>query len=154
MKLVIDGREYDPAAQPFLGDLRLLKPEFGFGWGEVVHRLEGIDEDANWIVLLDDDDFREALIAWMWMSRLRAGERECTAADAAMVGLDAIGWKLEPGDQPAEVDESVPTSAPAVSSRGGAVTKPGNVSKPAKVSAAGPGTNTSSKTSRRRSSAA
>lgn len=141
MKLVIDGREYDPQAQPFIGDLRLLKAEFGFGWGEVARRLQGLDQDADMLALLDDDATVEALVAWMWMSRLRAGERDVTRQLVEMTPLDAIAFKQEPGDE-LPGDDSVPTSA-----RTGSVPGDDEPAKPIPSKA-------STKTSRKRSTAA
>lgn len=120
MKLVIDGREYDAQRQPFLGDLRLLKKAFGFGWGTVAKRLEGLDSDADWSTLLDDVDFIEALLAWMWMARLRAGDRDCTVDEVRMTPLDSIAFKAEAGDEADEGDDAPPTSAPTGSDRGDA----------------------------------
>jgi hypothetical protein len=119
VKLVINGVEYDATAQPFIGDLRLLKKEFGFGWGTVASRLAGINEDADMMSMLDDDDVLEALVAWMWMSRLRAGERATTRADVELTPIDSIRFVGEPGDD-ADEGDAAPTSAPTDSGRGGA----------------------------------
>jgi hypothetical protein len=111
MKIVINGREFDASAQPFIGDLRLLNREFGFGWGEVAKRLSGIDDSADVLAMLDDEDITDALMAWMWMARLRAGERDVTIEEIRMTPIDAFTFKTEPGDELPE-DGSVPTSAP------------------------------------------
>jgi hypothetical protein len=111
VKLVIDGREYDAQAQPYIGDLRLLKKEFGFGWGTVATRLQALNPDTDPLALLDDDDFLDALVAWMWMARLRAGERDCTREQAGMVDMSQMVWRAEPGDDESPVDDAAPTSA-------------------------------------------
>jgi hypothetical protein len=121
VKLRIDGREYDGSAQPFLGDLMQLKRRCGYGYGTVIDRMAGLDADANIKALLDDESFVEALIAWMWMSRLRAGERSLTFDEAGMVALDQIEFVRERGDKAAAAD-AVPTSAPKDSA--GAESKP------------------------------
>jgi hypothetical protein len=99
MRLIIDGREYDGSAQPFIGDLRLLKKACGFGYGTVIERMQKLDEN-NWLKMVDDDLFIEALIAWMWMSRLRAGERELTFEQAGMVALDQFQMVDDTPDAP------------------------------------------------------
>lgn len=115
MKILIDGREYDGAAQPFIGDLRLLKKEFGFGWGTVANTLAGLEEASDFVERLGDDDFTNAFVAWLWMARLRGGDRSCTRKDIEMLPLDAL--TIVPDEGPAEDDE-VPTSAPTGSDRG------------------------------------
>lgn len=121
MKLLINGRGYDPAAQPFIGDLRLIRQAFGFGWGEVAARLGGLSEDADMSALLDDDECVDALVAWIWMARLRAGERDVTVDDVRMTPLDGIIWIAEPGDDaPVEADDPVPSRARTDSAPGGA----------------------------------
>ncbi len=142
MKLVINGQEFDAGAQPFIGDLRLLRKEFGFGWGEVVKRLQGMDEDTDMFALLDDEGFLDALVAWMWMAKLRAGDRDTTREDMERVAIDQIQWIAEPCDVLPE-DESVPTSAPAGSARGAAAPEPAPAT-----------TQGSTKTSTKRSTAA
>lgn len=117
MKLVINGVEYDAAEQPFIGDLRLLKKELGFGWGTVAKRLGALNDDADMLAVLDDDDVLEALLAWMWMARLRAGERDVTFAQVGMTPIDSIKFKADPGDT-ADGSDAVPTSAPTGSGRG------------------------------------
>lgn len=150
MKLVIGVREFDVKAQPFIGDLRLLKTHFGFGWGTVATRLQSLDQDVDVMTLIDDDDFVEALQAWMFMARLRAGERDVQAVleDVRMTPLDGFTFKAEPGDE-LPADGSVPTSAPADSSRG--EHEPATVDAP---SSEAPSTPSSTKTSKKRSTAA
>lgn len=114
MKLVIDGRTYDASAQPFIGDLRLIKKEFGYGYGTVIERVKKLDVD-NIADFLDDDDALEAFVAWLWMVRLRAGERDVTRADVEMTALDQIQWVPEPAD---ETPDAAPTPAPTDSGRG------------------------------------
>lgn len=119
MKLIIDGREYDGTAQPFIGDLRLLKKEFGFGYGTVMQRLRSMNEDTDMLAMMDDQDWLDAFIAWMWMSRLRSGERTCTRADAEMVALDQVQMVPDKDDDEGEsADDAAPTSAPKASGRG------------------------------------
>lgn len=89
MSLVINGRQY-PNVAPFIGDLRLLKREFGFGWAEVARRMSGIDDETPLIDLVDDEEFMDAIIAWMWMTRLRAGERDLTRTDVEQTPVDVI----------------------------------------------------------------
>lgn len=110
MKLVVDGVEYDGAAQPFIGDLRRLKKELGFGWGTVAKRLGALNEEADMLAVLDDEDVLEALLAWIWMARLRAGERDVTFADVELTAVDSIGFKNDPGDND-EAGDAAPTSA-------------------------------------------
>ena len=109
MKIEIDGKSYSTDLQPFIGDLRRLKAEFGFGYGEVARRLSSLDEDSDMLTLIDDDKFLDALIAWVWMARLRAGERDVTKQDVEMLCIDDIKFVPEPGDEVKE-DEN-PTSA-------------------------------------------
>lgn len=125
MKLVIDGRTYDATAQPFIGDLRRLKQEFGYGYGTVIERVKKLDVD-NIADFLDDDDALEAFVAWLWMVRLRAGERDVTRADVEMLALDQIQWVAEPAD---ETPDAAPIPAPTDSGRGDAEGK-GTASKP------------------------
>jgi hypothetical protein len=139
VKLVIDGREYDGTAQPFIGDLRLLRREFGFGFGTVIERMQKLSADTDALALLDDEEFTEALVAWMWMLRLRAGERTLTRADVELTALDQIQIiDDEPEDGAVEADPT-PASEPMDSDRAGA-----------DVAAAGE-TRGSTKTSSRRS---
>lgn len=99
MKVIIDGVEYDAAQQPFIGDLRLIKKEFGFGWGTVMARMQQLDIEVGVGALLDDDDFLDALVAWMWMIRRRAGQSDLTRAQAEAVALDQIQWVSESADE-------------------------------------------------------
>lgn len=114
MKVVIDGTEYDASLQPFIGDLRLIKKEFGFGWGTVMTRMQELDTDQGVGALLDDDGFIEALVAWMWMVRRRAGESSLSRADAERVALDKIEWSADPSEE----RETDPTQASARTASG------------------------------------
>lgn len=113
--IVVAGNAYPVARQPFIGDLRLLKSTFGFGWGTVAKRLSGIEAE-NFMELLDDQDFIEALLAWIWMAKMRAGEREVTLADVEQIALDDITFTG--GDDEKEGIEATPQSAPTGSGRG------------------------------------
>lgn len=102
MRLIIDGTEYDGSRQPFLGDLKLLKPAFGFGYGTVMQRLQSLDESSDMATLLDDVDFVEALLAWMYLARLRAGDRSVSVQDVRRTPLD--GFQILPDDDPDDAD--------------------------------------------------
>lgn len=129
MKLKIGDREYDGDVQPFIGDLRLLKAEFGFGWGTVADRMQKVSEEANALELIDDDEFVDALMAWMWMVRLRSGERDVTITDIRQTPLDSF---VLLGDEPtaAEQVEPDPTSALTDSGQGDEPHEPAAGSKP------------------------
>lgn len=112
MKLVVNGVEYDGAKQPFIGDLRLLKPTVGFGWGTVIEHMSKIKPDASVTEVLDDDGFLTGLLAWMWMVRRRAGERDLTWDEVGCTAIDEIQLI---GDDPSAAEEAAedPTQASA-----------------------------------------
>lgn len=114
MKLVVNGVEYDGRLQPFIGDLRLLKRTLGFGWGTVAERMQRISPETDALALLDDEEFLDALLAWMWMVRLRAGERDVTFDQVLLTPIDDIRLL---GDDPSAAEEAArdedPTQASA-----------------------------------------
>lgn len=124
MKLVINGTTYDGQLQPFIGDLRLLKRTLGFGWGTVAERMQKIAPDADALALLDDEEFIDALLAWIWMTRLRSGERDLTFEQVAMTPVDQIQMLHDDPSAAqtaaADADDADPTSAQTASGLGDA----------------------------------
>lgn len=89
MKLVVGGVSYDGDSAPFLGDLRAMKKEFGLGYGTVIEQMRRVGKEP-FLALVDDDGFVAAIMAWMWVTRLRAGERDLSADTVRMTAIDDV----------------------------------------------------------------
>jgi hypothetical protein len=125
MRVRIGENEYDSALLPFIGDLRLLKKEFGFGFATVSERIGQLTQLEDPSPLFDDEDFLDAFVAWLWLMRLRAGERTVTRADIEAMPLDAV--LLLGDDSPVPEEPPDPTTARTDSVPGDA--KPKRVAK-------------------------
>lgn len=141
----VQDRTYDFDASPFLGDLRLLKKKFGFGWATVQARIAAVPDGTLWGEVFEDEEAGPALVARIWMMMLRAGNRDVTVEDLWNLPADEISFHANPDpatDDPG--DEPDPTSAQTASDLGDAADK----------AAKAPPTRASSKTPRRPSSRA
>lgn len=123
MKVEIRDKTYNGDLLPFIGDLRLLKKEFGFGYSVVVEQMNRLfvsGEDFN--KLADEEEWVEAFVAWLWMLLLRNGERSTTRADVELIPVNEV--EIIP-DQPIDEGEPPdPTSAPTDSDPGAEKAKP------------------------------
>lgn len=121
MKLIVKGVAYDGDASPFIGDLRLVKQEFGYGWGTVTKRLDAMPEHTTLADLFDDPELNDAFTAWMWMTRRRAGERDLTLDEVRETPWDEIELDYPPAEPVADGEFSPdPTSAQTATALGDA----------------------------------
>lgn len=133
------GKEYT-IGDPFTGDLRRLQPAFGFGYGTAIkHLISGVESEID---LLDNPEKLEALLAVLWMAKLRANERDVTADDMRRIPLSDLmqAFKTIRSDDEPPVESDPNQTALTVSDQGDA-----DEAAPAK------NTSTSTKTSRKRS---
>lgn len=114
MKFLIEGREYDVErglSKASLYTLFELKSKYGIGVKSMVSAAKKMENLADPMDLLDDEESFKTFLAIIWLARRYAGEK-CTLEEANSMPLDSLQIVAEDGDE--EAAPKAPTvSAPA-----------------------------------------
>jgi hypothetical protein len=89
MKIILEGKEYDAAnlAKVTLLDALELKKQAGMSLADIEEGMKTADD----VSILEDEAALKALIAFIWLTRRRAGE-SITFAEAANVPMADISF--------------------------------------------------------------